>query len=381
MDEKSLMGSKRNAFTLPESIEERIETKDEEVKKRELYVAITRAKRFCTISYSHRSYAGGEQSVANIIAALPPALFERETGSENEETILSADDQLYVTTRPAAEPYDITELVRDEYQQHKISVTMLNNFFECPWKWYFRNILQLPEPLNDSLHVGNIVHKSIEFVLKSPALPTAAALNAQIEKSALVEARYNDAHARRLSAQALPIVTRWMEQVAPSVEAPFSTEKAFPYYDPAFPNLSMFGKIDLVEELAGGEVRVSDWKTGSVKTANEIEKRDEEGRMSGLLRQLTMYSYLIGGYSHGLTDVAESRLVFLEARNGDKNAVHSRQITQHGIEQLKKDIADYDALIQSGEWVSRPCQAKTYGADDECEYCAMAKRFGVKATL
>lgn len=377
MDEKSLMGSKRNAFALPEAIEERIETKDEEVKKRELYVAVTRAKRFCTISYSRRSYSGGDQSVANIIAALPPELFERESSQENEATILNADDQLYVTARPTAEAYDITELVREEYEQHKISVTMLNNFFECPWKWYFRNLLQLPEPLNDSLHVGNIVHKSIEFILKSPETPTSAALSAQIEKCAFIEARYSDTHARRLSAQAVPIVTHWMEHIAPTVSLPFATEKAFPYYDPTFPNLSMFGKIDLVEELSDGTVRVSDWKTGSVKTASEIEKRDEEGRMSGLLRQLTMYSYLINGFSHGLTDVAESRLVFLEAKKGDKHAVHARRIAAADIAQLKGDIADYDALVKSGEWVRRPCNAKTYGENDECEYCAMAKRFGV----
>ncbi len=377
MDQRSLMGAKRQAFTLPESIDTTIETADEMVKKRELYVAITRAKRFCSISYSRKSYSGGEQDLASIIAALPQGLFVTESAEENESKILKADHQLYVTARPVAEPYDVTVLVRDTYAQHKVSVTLLNNFFECPWKWYFRNLLQLPEPLTDALHVGNVVHKGIEYVLKSSTMPTEAMLAKELERYALVEVRYNEMHAERLTAQALPIVTRWIENIAPTIVQPFSTEKVFPYHDPAFPALSLFGKIDLVEEIISGEVRVSDWKTGSVKTANEIEKRDEEGRMSGLLRQLTMYSYLIDGYSKGMTEVAESRLVFLEAKKGDKHAIHSHRITAEDIARLKTDIADYQRLIESGEWINRPCQAKTYGENDHCEYCAMAKRFGM----
>ncbi|MES2225041.1 MAG: ATP-dependent DNA helicase, partial [Patescibacteria group bacterium] len=277
MDERTLMGTKRNAFTLPESIEETFAELDEEVKKRQLYVALTRAKRFCTLSYSRHSYNGGDQQLASIIAALPEDSFARESLDESEARIMQSDAALYVTARPLADPYDLTELVREEYQKRSVSVTMLNNFFECPWKWYFRNLLQLPEPLNDSLHVGTVVHAGIEYILKSAERPTDMMLASEIERKALVEARYNDAHAYRLAAQALPIVTNWLEHVFPTVRAPFATEKSYPYHDADFPGLSMFGKIDLVEELEGSSVRVSDWKTGSTKTSNEIEKPDAEG--------------------------------------------------------------------------------------------------------
>jgi len=377
MDERSLMGTKRNAFTLPEIIEEKFAEEDGEVKKRQLYVALTRAKRFCTLSYSRQSYSGGDQQLASIIAALPESSFLRETAEENENAILQSDEKLYATSKPLVETYDITELVREEYPNRSVSVTMLNNFFECPWKWYFRNLLQLPEPLNDSLHVGTVVHAGIEYILKSSSAPSQLMLTAEIERRATLEARYNEAHAYRLAAQALPIVTNWMEVTLPMISQPFSTEKSLPYHDPAFPNLSMFGKIDLVEEIISNEVRVTDWKTGSVKTGNEIEKPDPEGRMSGLLRQLAMYSYLINGFSKSLTEVTESRLVFLEAKKNDKNSLYTRHILNSDLERLHADIADYDRLLQSGEWTARPCHAKLYGEGEHCEYCAMARRFGV----
>ncbi len=371
MDEKSLMAGKRQAFALPESIEARIEERDEEVKKRQLYVAVTRAKRFCTISYSRHSYAGGEQHLASIIAEMPQELFIKKDLSENEEAILQADGNLYVTSQSLPDVHDMTELASEEYQNRKVSVTMLNNFFECPWKWYFRSLLQLPEPMNDALHVGNIVHKNIEALLKGKKF--------DIEEYAMAEARYNEVDARRFAGHAKTIVKHWTEQYLPHITEPFLTEKGYQYLDPAFPHLSIFGKIDLVEDIAAGDVRVTDWKTGGAKANAEIEKRDEEGRMSGLLRQLAMYSYLVNGFSRGSTVVAESRLIFLEAKKGDKNAVQSRRIGSEEIELIRKDIEDYDTSVKTGQWVNRACHAKSYGQDTECEYCAMAKRYSLKA--
>ena len=43
---------------------------------------------------------------------------------------------------------------------------LLNNFFECPWKWYFRNLLQLPEAKSESLEFGNRVHLAVDQILK-----------------------------------------------------------------------------------------------------------------------------------------------------------------------------------------------------------------------
>lgn len=377
MDERSFMSSKRQAFTLPLAIEERVIEQDEEAKKRELYVAITRAKYFCTISYSRHSYSGIDQMLSSIIAELPEPLFVRQGVAESELAILQADTTLYVSAQQHTEASDITAIVAEEYAKRTISVTMLNNFFECPWKWYFRNLLQLPEPMNDSLQVGNIVHKTIDSVLKGTVSTDKEMLRAFMQETALVESRYLEMHAKDLARQALPIVTNWIATYAPDIIRPFSTEKSLPYHDAQFAHLSFYGKIDLVEEIISGEVRVTDWKTGSAKTSTEIEKGDEDGRMSGLLRQLAMYTYLINGVSHGSQTVTESRLVFLEAKKGDKNAAQTRHITGEELELLHRDIADYDEAVKNGTWINRTCHAKLYGAGEECEYCAMAKRFGV----
>ncbi len=378
MDERSFNATKRQAFTLPSTIEKVVDAEDELVKKRELYVAITRAKRFCTISFSRFGYTGSDQQLAHIIAALPETMFERQTASKTEESILNADQRLFVTTDVATDTYDVTALVGDNYKDHNVSVTLLNNFFECTWKWYFRNILQLPERLNNSLHVGNIVHKNIDYVLNATSRPTAETIKEKVLTTASIEARYDERLTAQLASEALPIVLQWVEQYISTISTGFSTERPLTYRDTAYPGLTMFGKIDLIEEVGNGDVCVTDWKTGGVKTSTEIDKRDEEGRMSGLLRQLAMYSFLLNGSTGGSTTVTESRLVFLEAKKSDKHAVHTRRITGDDIVALRQDIADYMTLIESGAWINRSCHTKLYGEADNCPYCTMAQRFGIK---
>jgi hypothetical protein len=85
-----------------------------------------------------------------------------------------------------------------------------------------------------------------------------------------------------------------------------------------------------------------------------------------------MYSYLVAGAEKGKT-VSLSRLFYLEAPKDDKNVFYSTHITGEQINLLIKDIRDYDELLKSGNWVSRPCNYNSYGKNTECEYCKMAK--------
>ncbi|HWC57670.1 MAG TPA: ATP-dependent DNA helicase [Candidatus Paceibacterota bacterium] len=377
MDERSLMGTRRQAFALPESILERIEEHDEAVAKRQLYVAITRARRFCTISFAHFSHTGADQQLAGIIAALPEGLFERQPLDTTEQIFLN-DPQQYVARSRAPDEDSVQflkEAVAEEYTSRNVSVTLLNNFFECPWKWYFRNLLQLPEPLTESLHLGNVVHKAIECVLKKKET-SEDKLKAYIAQCAQSEARYQEHLGRRLTKEASAIMNNWLARYSDLLKTTYEIERSVFYHDPSFSSLTLYGKIDLVEELSSGNVRVTDWKTGSPKTKTEIEKTDEEGRMSSLLRQLAMYVYLIEGSTKDAVSVEDTRLVFVEAPN-QKNATISHKVETEDVERLRNDIKDYKRLIETGEWMQRPCCKKKYGEDDECEYCAMAERFGV----
>lgn len=364
MDEKSFSGGKIGGFTLPESIKEKVEVRDEEVSKRQLYVAITRAKRFCTISYALKSYSGGDQELAHIVADIA-GNFEKQTAGETEKIILQSDAKLFAGNNKDKKEDEYTDLpklvklVARDYEDRKVSVSLLNNFFECPWKWYFRNLLQLPEPQNESLQFGNIAHSAIDQILKLKRGPK------EISQKELEEFAEGDK-------LALKIISKWVETRLGEISSNREAEQGVSVVDEKFPRLHIYGKIDLIEKLDSAHVRVTDFKTGGVRKKSDIEKIDEEGRLSNYMRQLAMYSYLIKQSPKWKVSVSESRLEFLEAKD-KKEEFYNTVISAEQIEMIRQDIADYDELLKTGEWINRPCNYNSYGKNTECEYCKMAE--------
>ena len=90
------------------------------------------------------------------------------------------------------------------------------------------------------------------------------------------------------------------------------------------------------------------------------------------MRQLAMYSFLIERNQKWKVRVSQSRLEFLEAKS-DKDKIYDTTVTEEHIRMLLRDISDYDDLVKSGEWHTRPCNYNSYGKNTDCEYCKMAE--------
>lgn len=377
MDERTLTASMPMAFSLPESIQNRIEETTAEVIKRQVYVAITRAKKFCTISYARTSVTGGSLELARVVADLPLDLFDQVTAEQTEDIIMRHGVATYAVRTPAEQTpvtlQSLTQLVAGEYADRKVSVTLLNNFFSCPWKWYFRSLLMLPEPGNNALALGSIVHSAIEQLVKGTLAPDDAAIQAFVETQ-LQHMRGVSPDDERMIAQQAPLVVgRWANERLPRLQSSRETEKAISYRDPALSHLLITGKIDLVERLGNDQVCVTDFKTGKPKEVREIEKPNPEGRMSDYLRQLAMYSYLLEKSSKGSITVAESRLEFVEAAPVEKNALYQTVIQREHVDRLVDDIVAYDTAVREGTWIHRPCTFKPFKTGETCPYCTLAQ--------
>ncbi len=374
MNEEILMGSKHTAFTLPEKVKEKISERDVLTAKRELYVAITRAKQYCTISYAKMRDDGVDLTKANIISDLPEIHFINTTAEQNEKSILDENVRLYAIKPQTDEEIAILEqiktFVRERFSETKISVSMLNNFFECPWKWYFRNFLRLPEVKGTSLALGSAVHSTIEFILKANGLPEDIEIKKFILLSLQKEGVHQKSDIAQLGKDAHTAVKNWIDGYYNILAKDYTSERSLSYRDKRFPNLSMYGKVDLTERI-GANITVTDFKTGSSKTSGVIEKLDDEGRLSSYMRQLAMYAYLIDGVEGVMAD--QLRLLFLEEDSKNKNKLYSTHITGEQIDLLIRDITDYQTWLTDGTWVERPCQAKSYGGS-VCEYCTRMER-------
>jgi DNA helicase-2/ATP-dependent DNA helicase PcrA len=341
MDERNLVSEKRRAFTLPLEIEEKVEEKDVDKVKRKLYVAITRARKYCTLSYALSSKSGREQEVAKVIQDLPDAIIKKEKFEGKEENTLKSSVILEA----------LATKVSSKYTNRVISASLLNNYFECTWKWYFRSLLQLPETSNEHMEFGSKVHAGIDELLKGGK-------NLNIEDPVV-----------------LKIINTWKENRLPQIAARRENEHSISFTDKKFPHLNMYGRLDLIEFLPDGSVRITDFKTGSAKRKSEIIKLDEEGRLSSLARQIAMYAYLLAGSPKWKgVKLAGTRLEFLEAKNG-KDSMYDHSITDNETALLLQDIKDYDDGVKGGSWTSRECHYNSYGKNTVCEYCQLAEIF------
>jgi len=377
-NEEVLLSEKKIGFTLPESIKEHINKRSIEEAKRELYVAITRAKSYCVISYASENYNGREMNLVSILKDLPDIDFIKKTKDETEKELLKNGPRIY--TNLINKEYkseiidDIKELVKKNYENLTISVSMLNNFFECPWKWYFRSFLRLPEPKPAHLALGSIVHSTIEYILKADKLPTKDQIKEKIEKELNNEKVKNKIEFNKLAKKAEETISSWIKNYYDKLESSYKSERSISFHDKDFTNLSMYGKLDLTEYSKDGGITVTDFKTGNSKTRNMIEKIGDDGRMSDLMRQLTMYTYLLQG-NERQAKVRSSRLLFLEEDIDNKNSLYETFIDQEKIDLLRKDIKDYCNSLEDGTFVNNECHFKPYGSGaTECEYCKLAKQ-------
>jgi RecB family exonuclease len=235
--------------------------------------------------------------------------------------------------------------------------------------------LKLPEPKSISLALGSAVHSTIEFILKEKTLPSDAVISETIVRELENEGVYDKKERGRLANDAEFAVRAWIDGYYNNLAHDRKSERSISYRDKQFPNLTMYGKIDLTERFPDGTIIVTDFKTGTSKTTGVIEKVDDENRLSSYMRQLAMYSYLIRGAEGN--DVSESRLLFLEEDSKNKNALYRTHVTSEQIELLVRDISEYQEMLETGKWTDRPCHVKSYGGNSECEYCArMSKILG-----
>lgn len=378
MNEETLMSSKRSSFSLPESMKELLAKKDVETAKRELYVAITRTKEECFISYAKNDERGRGLTLSHIVNDLDKNHFVFKDNIQTEKEILENGIECFakkpIVNKESSTLKEIKDFVKQKYADTNITVSMLNNFFECPWTWYFRNFLKLPEVKSKSLAFGSAVHSTIEFILKASNLPSEKEIKEKIIFELEREGVDNDMDLQRLKEDAYLAIDGWINSTYKNLAKKYDSERNLSYRDPKFPNLNMYGKIDLTERLPNDDIIITDFKTGKSKTFSVIEKLDDEHRLSSYMRQLAMYSYLVRGAEKG-KDVLESRLLFLEEKSDNKNYIYKTHVSDEHIDLLTRDIRDYEKLLSSGDWVNRPCNFVSYGGQkNECGYCALASK-------
>ncbi len=364
---QSVWGDKklREHFSLPifSDIPEDSFIEDE---RRLFYVALTRAKEEVVILYSRLSSNGKEELGSQFLDELRKDKLLKEKVSIE----ISFKDGIAPVSFPGISISD-KKYLRSLFLEQGLNVTALNNFLECPWKYFFENLIRIPKTPEKSALFGVAVHSTLRealllvkqgkkveereflkiferFLSREPLSPIDFKEALRKGKKALVG--YRKKYIKNWGGESLPEV---------SIAGVFTT-----LVDGT--KLLLRGQIDRVDLLEGSFVRVVDYKTGKPKSRNAIlgETSDSEGNMK---RQLDFYKLLLDLYEDGKYNMREGVIDFVEPTDrGDykQEFFFFEDKDRSAIESLVKEIGNE---IQNFTFWDKNCGKK------DCKFCELRK--------
>lgn len=310
---------------------------DQEVEeqRRLFYVALTRAKKQVIISYAEADAEGKKQMVCQFISELPQAEVVTSTLSQKQLAVtafFSPVSSRFVTEQNQA-------YLRDIVSKQAITPTGLNTYRTCPMEYLYRNVYCIPGVREPDQGYGTAIHKALEYwgrMSQSNSVVTLPEI-LSIFQEALVREALNDRDAARYRRLGEEVLTAYFESHRDTWAPPLAMEYSFSPHnvllDGAIP---ITGKLDKIEPISGSKhVRVVDYKTGRVRSRNEIE-----GNTSSSDRdykyQLIFYTILAEADPFFPYTIGEAALAFVD--DDKRFTVESFTITQEEKEEVREAI-------------------------------------------
>jgi DNA helicase-2/ATP-dependent DNA helicase PcrA len=352
-----------------------LQTDLNEDERRLFYVALTRARKEIFISYSVASLEGKEQVPTQFLEEIIPEYKEVEKTESFEDEFLLHKEKILLSK-------DITskEIVDREYKDNKqffvdlflrrgLSVSGLNNYLQCPWRYFFRNLLVLPEVKDKGAVFGSAVHKALNMYLSSKDVNRRNEqllldeFNKELLNSALDSRDLNillKTGKETLSGFYKNVVVNWKQTMQSELSI-----RGIKLSDKVFLN----GRIDMIEPLDKSAVIVHDFKTTKPKSRGFIEGATK-GSTGDYKRQLVFYKILLDRFHNNKLKMEQGVIDFVEPTEKGVYKSEAFIIQDKEVEELEERIIHIaDEIMTLSFW-------DTHCDDNECEYCNLRRLVG-----
>jgi len=340
---------------------------DIEDERRLFYVAITRAKQSLSISYADIDVTGREKL---------PSLFIEDLNAERidvEHDVVDATKIFFAPRLQNVASLVSLEYIREKFLDTQLSATALNNYFDSPLLYFFRNLVRLPSVQNKTLLYGSILHASLEkFFVLSHEQGEVLAKDILLEsfdialKTMNVPMEYYDSIQRRGREALGGYYDKYKDSF--SIDVVLEKKiKAVSFELDSGEQIILTGAIDKMETLDDGSVSVVDYKTG--KPWSRLQKDKKES----LSRQVVFYKLLLNEYNDGQYNMSQGMLDFIEP-HPDTHEFEREivSVCDGDVDKLREEINMFANDILSGEFLSRDINKK-YGDTSLDEYIKLLK--------
>lgn len=346
-----------------------------EDQRRLFYVALTRAKSMAHLSYA-RFYS--EQSKVRedlptlFLQEIPPHLIQTITKHNQADQDLSTLETLFLTSAEPDYSWEEKNYLTQLAKNFVMSPTALNNYLTCPRKFFYQNLIRLPQAKHPSAAMGTAIHAALEKYFKQYHLkkikPPKEFLTLHFKnalaKELLTDKDYQDK---------LAIGLKTLNEYYDNYHETFSSETIaeFNFSDRDYPvqieNIKITGKIDKIEPSSKGLV-VTDFKTGNPDSALSKLSHGQD-----YWRQLVFYKILCDHSTKfkrafPSQSMSTARVEFLEKSRKTGTFIH-RQI----------DItpADQQEVIENIKITHQQIQNLQFEKIDQSEPCTRCPFHGI----
>lgn len=343
--------------------------KDNEDERNLLYVALTRAKKEVALSYAREGYQGREQLPSQFLQEIDRSFTVQGDSEAYESAFLNEKNILFARTALKKPGLKDREFLSELFRKYGLSVTALNNYLECPWRYFYLNLLRVPEAPNKHLAFGNAVHEALREYFDAWAQGDDKGkqyliqrFTAWLSRQPITKIDYEEALEKGERALA-GYYDEYHKHWPRSIKNEFRIEGI-----EIAPDIRLNGSIDRLEILdETGRVNVIDYKTGKPKSRNQIEgtTASSDGNYK---RQLVFYNLLLNEFDGGHYKPQQGIIDFIEPDAKGKYKREAFTIASEEVASLKKQISTVATEIINLDFWGRTC------GKDDCTYCDLRRK-------
>ncbi len=372
LDKKWGNNRKRELIKLPVEIlkNTNLDTKERNEDERRLfYVALTRAKNQIVISHPDTVITEGHSR------DVVPSMFLIEVQeTNNQQTWQKLASELneensaqYLTKILKPNPTPDVLITGEKEKLYlnwlltnfRWSVTALNTYLRSPEEFLHNTLLRIPRAKIPQLAFGTAMHNTMEFLYKTfqqtSQYPTLNDLKKQFELALEQEILEPAEQFNRLK-YGYEVLDRYYLELANKNPNPLFIERFFGSgkQKVILDDIALTGRIDRIDwhSIEQKQVKVIDYKTGKVKSANEIEGKTANAKLSErerklpenirgpYKRQLLFYKLLTKLDKSFPYEVVSGEFEFLEPNNSSKIVTRNFELLDEDVKALEKLIKD-----------------------------------------
>lgn len=340
---------------------------DESDERNLFYVALTRAKKHAIISLARHGIDGKDQLASQFIAQIRPKLIEKADVTRYEKQFEAEREIAFAPEQATGVDVKTKAFIREQFNKSGITPTALNNYLECPLKYFYVNLVRIPEAPNKFSQFGNAVHSALRFAVESNSAgkPITKAQLLVRFKTALRREPMTENEEEELIKKGEKSLGVYFDKFAKTfpknakcefgVEGIALSVRSSEGVKAEACDVMIKGRIDRVDILEDGAAHVVDYKTGKAKSRNQIVglTKDSDGNY---YRQLVFYKLLLE--RSGEYKVKSAELDFIEGQKKEVFAPSDKEVSE-----LEAQIKAMAKAVLAGEF--KGCKEK------DCKYCEL----------